>query len=133
MIFGRLRWALLCLGLSIDSRLIRVPRFVADRTWTVDNDKLIRAVQCEISDSTDLSTQIDSLSGDSWYVARGPDLIELLRIGLKHVLGNLPNSTGYKEISRILRAAITNEQLKATDFGMDIRMWEVRNFPYAIF
>ena len=135
-IFGRLRWAVQCLGLSIDSQLIRVPRFVDDRSWTVDSDKLIHTVQGEISDGSVLSAQIDSLSlPDPWYIARGPDLIELLRIGLKHVLGDgdLPNRTGYKEISRLLRAAISTEELKTTNFGSDIRMWEVRNNPYAIF
>ena len=133
-IFGRLRWAVQCLGLSIDSQLIRVPRFVDDSSWTVDSDKLIRAVQGEISDGSVLSAQIDSLAlPDPWHVARGPDLIELLRIGLKHVLGDLPKTTGYKEISRLLRAAISTEKLKITNFGADIRMWEVRNSPYKVF
>ena len=133
-IFGRLRWAVQCLGLSIDSQLISVPRFVDDSSWTVDSDKLIRAVQGEISDGSVLSAQIDSLAlPDPWHVARGPDLIELLRIGLKHVLGDLPKTTGYKEISRLLRAAISTEKLKITNFGADIRMWEVRNSPYKVF
>ena len=83
-IFGRLRWAVQCLELSIDSKLIHVPRFVDDSSWTVDSDELIRAVQGEISDGSVLSAQIDSLAlPDPWHVARGPDLIELLRIGLK--------------------------------------------------
>lgn len=133
-IFGRLRWAVQCLELSIDSGLIRVPRFVHDRSWTVDRNALIRTVQGEISDGSTLSAQIDSLSRpDPWYVVQGPDLIELLRIGLKHVLGDLPNTTGYKEIARVLRAAISTEELKTTKFGVDIRRWEVRNSPYAVF
>ena len=133
-IFGRLRWAVQSLGLSIDSGLIRVPRFVHDRSWTVDRNALIRTVQGEISDGSTLSAQIDSLSRpDPWYVVQGPDLIELLRIGLKHVLGDLPNTTGYKEIARVLRAAISTEELKTTKFGVDIHEWEVRNSPYAVF
>ena len=133
-IFGRLRWAVQCLGLSIDSQLIRVPRFVDYRSWTVDRDELIRTVQGEISDGSILSAQIGSLSlPDPWYVVQGPDLIELLRIGLKHVLGDVPNTTGYKEISQVLRAALSTEELKTTNFGVDIRRWEVRNSPYAVF
>ena len=133
-IFGRLRWAVQSLGLSIDSGLIRVPRFVHDRSWTVDRNALIRTVQSKISDGSTLSAQIDSLSRpDPWYVVQGPDLIELLRIGLKHVLGDLPNTTGYKEIARVLRAAISTAELKTTKFGVDIRRWEVRNIPYAVF
>ena len=133
-IFGRLRWAVQCLGLSIDSQLIRVPRFVDDRSWTVDSDKLIRTVQNAIPNGSILSAQIDSLVlPDPWHVVHGSDLIELLRIGLKNVLGDIPNTTGYKEISRLLRAAISTEELKTTNFGSDIRMWEVRNSPYAVF
>ena len=133
-IFGRLRWVVQGLELSIDSQLISVPRFVDDSSWTVDSDELIRTVQGEISDGSVLSAQIDSLAlPDPWHVARGPDLIELLRIGLKHVLGDLPNTTGYKEISRLLRAAIPTEELKITNFGTDIRRWEARNSPYQIF
>lgn len=135
-IFGRLRWAVQSLGLSIDSRVIRVPRFVHYRSWTVNRDELIRTVQDEISDGNTLSVQIDSLSlsrPDPWYVVQGPDLIELLRIGLKHVLGDLPNTTGYEEIARLLRAAISTEELKTTKFGVDIRRWEVRNSLYAVF
>ena len=135
-IFGRLRWAVQSLGLSIDSRLIRVPRFVRDRSWSVDRDDLLRTVQGEISVGSTLSAQIDSLSlsrPDPWYVVQGPDLIELLRIGLKHVLGNLPNTTGYEEIARVLRVAISTEELKTTKFGIDIRRWEVRNSLYAVF
>ena len=133
-IFGRLRWAVQCLGLSIDSQLIRVPRFVDDRSWTVDSDKLIRTVQNAIPNGSILSAQINSLSlSDPWHVVHGSDLIELLRIGLKNVLGDIPNTTGYKEISRLLRAAISTEELKTTNFGSDIRMWEVRNSPYAVF
>ena len=135
-IFGRLRWAVQSLGLSIDSGLIRVPRFVHYRSWTVDRDELIRTVLGKISDGSTLSAQIDSLflsRPDPWYVVQGSDLIELLRIGLKHVLGNLPNTTGYEEIARVLRAAISTEELKTTKFGVDIRKWEVRNIPYAVF
>lgn len=133
-IFGRLRWAVQYLGLSIDSQLIRVPRFVDDRSWTVDSNRLIRTVQNAIPNGSTLSAQINSLSlSDPWYVAHGSDLIELLRIGLKNVLGDLPNTTGYKEISRLLRAAISTEELKTTGFGLDISTWEVRNSPYAVF
>lgn len=135
-IFGRLRWAVQSLGLSIDSGLIRVPRFVHYRSWTVDRDELIRTVLGKISDGSTLSAQIDSLflsRPDPWYVVQGPDLIELLRIGLKHVLGDGLKGTGYKEIAQVLRAAISTEELKTTKFGVDIRRWEVRNIPYAVF
>lgn len=70
--------------------------------------------------------------GSPNHVAHGHDLIEILRIGLMRVLGDLPASTGTAEIARVLRAAISKEELTATNFVGSIRSWEVRNRPYAV-
>ena len=60
-------------------------------------------------------------------------MVEILRIGLKKVLGDIPASIGPKDISRSLRLAMSLEELKKTRFGQDIGDWEIRNAPYAVF
>ena len=131
--FGKLRWALRRLELSVDSKLIRVPRFVDYQTWSVETDGLIETVETETSSEGMITDQINSLPpADPWHVAHGPDMIELLRIGLSHVLGKLSKTTGIKDILRVLRSAIHNEELKNTRFGKDMHKWELRNSPFRV-
>lgn len=108
IVFGRLRWAAMRHDLNIDFNAIRVPQFVDTETWTVDSDQLTHAVlKGDSPDDYDvLSRRIAELpSADPWRVAQGHDMIQILRIGLKHVLGTIPTSTGIKDITRVLRAS----------------------------
>lgn len=133
VVFGRLRWAMLNLGLSVSSSLIRVPRFVDYQSWTIKDAEMISAVEHESTYRSNLSEYITSLPpADPWHVAHGTDMIELLRIGLMHVLGELASSTGPKSILQVLRAAISTEELKTTGFGAGICNWESRNRPYKV-
>ena len=133
LVFGRLRWALLRLGLSVDSKLISVPRFVDYHSWSVEIDELISTVESETSSEGKISAQIDSLPpADPWHIAHGPDMIELLRIGLSNVLGKLGKTTGIKDILRVLRSAVPIEEIRSTKFGKDIRRWELRNSPFKV-
>lgn len=130
MVFGRVRWAAARYDLDIDFRTLRVPRFVDKATWTVDDGELLRAVSkngsslnCEA-----LGHRIAGLPpADPWRIAQGHDMIEILRIGLQRVLGNLPNSEGPKDIARVLRTAIPPAELQATTLYTDIHTWESAN------
>ena len=101
LVFGRLRWAAVRSHPVIDLGGLRVPRFVDENTWTVTNEELL----CEtLSDTPDdaleLKRRIDELPAvDPWYVVRGPDMVTILRIGLRHTLGDIPASVGVKERS----------------------------------
>ena len=133
VVFGRLRWAMLNLDLSVYSDLIRVPRFVDYQSWTIKDDEMISTVEHGSTSRNNISDCIASLPpADPWYVAHGADMIELLRIGLMHVLGELASSTGPKSILQVLRAAISPEELKTTGFGSGICNWESRNRPYKV-
>ena len=130
MVFGRLRWAARRHNLDIDGRAIRVPRFVDVDTWTVDGDKLARAVTSGGSphDSDELKRRIAELPfADPWRVAHGHDMIQILRIGLKRVLGALPASEGTEDIARVLRVAMSPEGLQKTTLYEDMRAWESAN------
>ena len=127
MVFGRLRWAAARYDLDIDFEAVRVPRFVDTDTWAVDGDALVRAVSRNGSahDCDALSRRIAELPpADPWRVARGHDMIEILRIGLKRVLGGLAASQGREDIARVLRAAVSLDDLQRTGLYTDMRAWE---------
>ena len=130
IVFGRVRWAALRHGLNINVGAIRIPEFVDIKTWTVDDDRLTRAVVSGDArgDHDVLMRSIAELPvADPWRVARGHDMIQVLRIGLRHVLGAIPKSTGVDGIARVLRAAMSLEELEATKLCADMRTWEHTN------
>ena len=135
MVFGRVRWAAVRYDLNLDLRVLRVPRFIDRASWTIDGAELLRAVSRSDSshDYDALGRRIAGLPpADPWLVAQGHDMIEILRIGLQNVLGNLPNSQGPKDITRVLRAAMSLEELRRTTLYTDMRTWEDAN-GYLVF
>ena len=84
-------------------------------------------------DALALTRRIDELpEADPWYVVHGRDMVEILRIGLRHTLGDIPASVGVEEIRRMLRAAMTPDDLQATQLWTAMRAWEVANHPYMV-
>ena len=127
LVFGRVRWAAVRYDLDVDFRALRVPRFIDKATWAVDDGELLRVVSGSGSslDGDALRRRIARLPlADPWRVARGHDMIEILRIGLQRVLGDLPASEGPKDIARILRTAMSPEELQRTTLYKDMRTWE---------
>ena len=126
-VFGRLRWAAMCHHLDIEVSAIRVPRFIDIDTWTVDGEELTRVASSGSSprDCDVLKRRIAELPfADPWRVARGHDMIQILRIGLMRVLGTLPASKGTEDIARVLRAAMSLDELQRTTLHADMRTWE---------
>lgn len=133
LVFGRLRWATQQIDRSIASLPVR--RFVEEESWTVDVDRLFVATADHIQgiDESTLRHQVAELpQADPWRVVNGHELIELLRIGLRKRLGALSTSTGVKEIGRLLRAAMTNEDLQSTTMWHDMRQWEASNETFRV-
>lgn len=135
IVFGRLRLAALYFQLEINFDGINIPRFVDETTWEVDCNALIitLAQQSTSCDKSLLKHYLAKLPEfDPWRIVRGHDVIAILRIGLKEVLGDIRSSVGTKEISRVLRAALSMEELKETNLWASINTWETKNFPYQI-
>ena len=130
LVFGRVRWAALRDDLRIDFDAIRVQRFVNCEGWAVDGEGLVRAVVegNQYCDYETLRRSLDALPmADPWCVAQGHDMVEILKRGLRQVLGTLEVSTGVNDIMRILRVAISSEELEGTHLGSDVRAWERAN------
>lgn len=134
LIFGQFRLAATLHDAADVMPVIRVPRFLDERTWAVNGDALLEAVaERSGSDPATWRRRVDSLSAQNpWYVARGHDMVEILRRGLKRVLGNMPNNVGPADLSADLRLAVTRECLKATGLWADVQSWESSNSPYPI-
>ena len=69
---------------------------------------------------------------DPWHVVHGHDMLEILRVGLRNVLGDLPAGVGVKEIARGLRLAMPPDDLQSTRLWRDMRHWERLNKPYLV-
>ena len=134
LIFGRLRWAAVHSNPVIDLGRLRVRQFVDENTWAVNQEELLRAISSDSSDdSLELKRRVDELpEADPWYVARGHDMVAILRIGLLHTLGDIPISVGVKKLGEVLQEAMTPDDLQATQLWADMRAWEAANRPYMV-
>ena len=134
LVLGRLRWAARRFEPNIGLGHIRLERFVDERTWTLDDEELIReAVSHAAIDAQQLQDEIAQLpDADPWHVVQGHDLIDLLKIGLRRVLGSLSPSKGVKDIAGLLRRAMPSQDLQSTGLWREIRRWECRNEPFLV-
>lgn len=135
LVFGRLRWSAARLGLPIKHDVIRIPRFTDQQTWDVDDNGLMRAVSQSgsVGYGEELAREIAELPpADPWRIVRGHDVMEILRIGLRQMLGQLPASVGKNQLAGVLRAAMSREELEETTLCADMRRWETENRPYRV-
>ena len=134
LVFGRVRLAATLWEATDVMREIRVPRFVDEENWHVDTDALIRTVADRtVPDREVWQNRIaEFLHEDPWFVVRGHDMMEILRSGLRHVLGDMPKTVGVKSIASGLRLAMSREWLEATGLWKAIRAWEDVNPPFAV-
>lgn len=130
-VFGRLRWAAEKYGMGIRLSPIDIPRFVNVATWQVNDQELIRTVGS--NSEAELRKCIAQLPDvEPWRVARGHDVLEILRIGLSEVLGNPKRNTKAKDIASVLRAAADTHDLQQTKLWQDMRSWEEDTPPYLV-
>ena len=133
LVFGRLRLAALLARPGVKLQ-IRVQRFVNEKTWTVDRETLIRQVMPDSPRDADaITTRLGKLPEvDPWHVVRGHDMIAILCIGLRGVLGNLPASRGTDDVAGLLRVGMSPEDLRDTELWTDMQAWQAANPPYAV-
>ena len=128
MVFGRLRCAALACGLNIRVNEIQVRRFLNEKTWSVDRQRLIDAVAPGLErDVEDCISRLPAVQ--PWRLVTGHDVLSVLRIGFRRVLGNLRSNVGVREIAHVLRAA---GEIEGTTVLGEIRRWEGANRPYRV-
>ena len=131
--FGRLRWAARARP-AIELRGMAVPWFVDEDTWTVDGEeRLICGTVSDADARAAVRMRLAQLpDADPWYVAHGHDMVEILRTGLRRVLGDLPSGTKAKAIAGLLRAGMSPEALRKTGLGAGVHSWQAANRPYSV-
>ena len=135
LVFGRLRWAARRFNPNLGLGNINPRQFMDESTWIVDDKELVRVASSNAQvDAQVLQRQITQLppNKDPWHVVHGHDLIEILRIGLRGVLGSLQTSAGVAAIARLLRQAMELRDLQSTGLWADMRRWEQSNEPYLV-
>lgn len=134
LVLGRLRWAARRMEPNIGVSHIVLTRFVDESTWTVNDQALIdeTAHRADV-DAQLLHHEIAQLpTSDPWYVVHGHDLIEILKLGLRRVLGNLRTTIGVEHIAGLLRQSIPPRDLQKTGLWHHIRRWENRSKPFLV-
>ncbi len=130
LVFGRLRWAASHARPAIALREIAVQRFVDENTWAVDAEKLLRQAAPNVRAIEGRLAQLPE--ADPWYIARGHDMVQILRIGLRRVLGDLPARIKANDIAGFLRVGMSPEALRGTGLGAGLHSWQAANQPYSI-
>ena len=134
MQFGKLRWAITRDRLDVEAKIIKVNRFVSRDTWNVESERLVREVaRGDENVKRDLEDRVAELPGvEPWRVVRGHDVLDLLRIGLMQVLGEMNTNTSRAELFRLLCAAVTIEELQCTQMWKEICEWKAENQMYPV-
>ena len=133
--FGRLRWLSKRLDWQISFEDLKPERFMDREVWRIDVENLIGTIATQ--QATAITEEIIGLletlpDADPWLVCQGHDLLEILRIGLQKVLGEMKPSQGKSHLAALLRAAFHDTHLAATQLYQNIRAWEQANAPYQV-
>ncbi|ABA20568.1 conserved hypothetical protein [Trichormus variabilis ATCC 29413] len=126
------------LNLTFDG--ITFSKFIDEQTLLIDELKLIKEVknksQAFSLKDEDLQQKLlnqKSNNYDPWQVCCGHDLVEILSLSLRKVLGsNKPSDIEPKSLERILRLAYEDVYFRETQIYSDIRVWENKNQPFQI-
>lgn len=135
LIWGRLRWLCKRNHKAIKFERFKPANYFDETTWQLDKDELyknfIAQYQADLT-LAELETELAKLpTADPWNICQGHDLISILVIGLKQVLGS-NKKIGVDHIAAILRQGFEVETLCNTQLANDIIKWENNNTPYQI-
>ena len=115
VVLGSLRWAARQFRPNIGLAGIKLPRFMNETTWALDEQRMIAAASSSQVGETALRQAIAALPAvEPWYVARGHDVLEILRMGLRQVLGSLQANVGVAQLAAVLRQGMPPPELQST-------------------
>lgn len=135
LMFGKLRWAIVRFGLTVNADPVRVHGFVSEASWRVDSEELYEEVARILGkySASSLKDYVARLpNADPWEITRGHDMITVLRIGLRQVLGEGRQNVSDEHITRVLRVSIPLTELAATAVYDEIKNWEKNNPMYRV-
>jgi hypothetical protein len=138
---GYLRWISLRQNLSLEFEGINFGRFINQRTLVLDIPQLVKTVKNKSGRPDliegDLQNAIDEVTEpdhDPWDVCVGHDLICILSLGLRNVLGsNNANDVKPELLEKFLRAAYESSYFFATHLYQSLKNWENMHSSFRIF
>jgi hypothetical protein len=140
---GYLRWASARNQWSLKFEELEFSEFVREKDFSFDEGRLLDAVRrhqggraVPLPSTAELQAHVEALKSPShapWHVCCGHDLVELLSIGLRKVLGqHKAASVGRELLERQLRLAYEEGYFRDTVLYVRIREWEERNAPFRV-
>lgn len=138
---GYLRWISDRQNLSLKFEGIVFSRFVDRTTFTLDVTGMVRMVKnksgrhdLEDKDLRSRIAQVMNPNHDPWDVCCGHDLICILSLGLRKVLGSKDAHEAKPELlEMVLRVAYEVTYFSGTQLFQSLRAWEADNQPFQIF
>jgi hypothetical protein len=134
LIFGRLRWLNQYKNIGLDFTDFRPDRFVDRATWRVDEDRLFQVAADKMGVTVaKLKVSLAELEVlDPWQACQGHDLVVLLTLGLRKVLGSLKKNHGTDYVAAMLRTGFEHIWLTDTRLHKSMIAWEGRNPPFRV-
>lgn len=135
IIIGRIRWLAARHDWAYPFGNKGAQRFIDQSRWRVDVERMHGDVVASgaYPSIERLRAALDALPQvDPWLVCNGHDLVAILLLGLRRVLGNLKASVGVDQLTSVLRVAFEDAELESGQLGRDVRRWERNNQPYRV-
>lgn len=116
------------------SAWIRRSSFAADTSVLIETVK--NHSQCHLLSSMDLLSAIEELQSfeyDPYEICNGTDVIEILSIGLRSVLGNRnAGEVRGESLKMSLRLAYSEQDFRESRLGKDIEEWQNQNPGFQV-
>ena len=140
---GYLRWASSHNQWSLKFEELDFGKFVSDKDFGFNRPALFEEVRRHqggragpVPSAAEMQAQMDALSPpahDLWHVCCGHDLVALLSVGLRKVLGK-HNEAAVQGVvlERQLRLAYESGYFRGTVLYVSIQDWEARNVPFRV-
>ena len=143
-VIGYLRWASARRQWSLRFEGLNFKAFLREKDFSFDRRLLFeearrhrggeRAEPVPSIEEMEVSVEeLDNPAHDVWHVCCGHDLVEILSIGLRKVLGRNNEAEVRRErLEQQLRLAFEERYFLRTTLYVSIRVWEQRNPPFRV-
>ena len=127
-------------GLNLRFSKLKYSRFIDQRTLELDQDALIghvkgKSEQQGISNKELISgiIQVGKNNYDPWQLCNGDDLLGILSIGLRRLLGNRKAiDVNVDKLRESLRLGFVKDEFIQSQIGRELAKWGVRNSEFRM-
>jgi hypothetical protein len=133
--FGRFRWLNVRRAAPVSMEWLKPKAYLDIRDLSISRTRLARdAVSAGLApDPTTLANELAALpAADPWLVAQGHDLLEVVTVALRRVLGSLPSTRGVNDVASALRLAADGQELANTNMVQGIQAWQTGQGHYVV-